>query len=144
MPSYENLFLEDGHYNTLVNIATKLGPPSVENLTIDFNDVPVGVEGEKNPNVIPDNLKIMNNPNPFNPGTTVTYEIGEASPVKIMIYNTNGQLVENLFNGYQNAGKYEILWDGKSDNGIDLPSGVYLLNIVTPGKQKTWKMMKIK
>ena len=67
---------------------------------------------------------LQNFPNPFNPTTTFEYTLASTSNVKIIVYNTLGQIVKELSNGTQGVGDYYIHF-----NGIDLPSGVYFYTI---------------
>ena len=85
-----------------------------------------------------------NYPNPFNPYTTIDYSIPNETIVKINIFNINGQLVRTLVDKMQAAGKYQIIWDSKNNNGQDLPSGMYTYQIKAGAFSKTNKMVLIK
>ena len=63
-------------------------------------------------------------PNPFNPSTTIQYELPVRSTVSIVIYNVLGQEVKRLVSGYENQGSHEVSW---SANGF--PSGVYFCQL---------------
>ena len=78
-------------------------------------------------------------PNPFNPTTTVTYQIPEFSTISIDIYNMNGQLVENLYKGYKSPGKYSIEWTAEN-----ITSGAYLIKLVSGSFVETQKVMLVK
>jgi hypothetical protein len=67
-----------------------------------------------------------NYPNPFNPQTTISYELPYLSQVELLIFNTLGQKVKNLVSTQQGPGSFQIIWDGKSDNGEPLASGIYI------------------
>ncbi|MEX0843853.1 MAG: T9SS type A sorting domain-containing protein [Balneolaceae bacterium] len=70
----------------------------------------------------PASFELFNNyPNPFNPATTISYQLPEAMNVQIQIYNVLGQLVATLTNESQKPGKYEIRW-----NASGQASGVYV------------------
>ncbi len=79
--------------------------------------------GDKSP------LLLNNYPNPFNPATTITYQLPENGKVKIRIYNSFGQEILDLFDGIQNKGNQKISWDGKDGNGNQVSSGVYYYRI---------------
>ena len=86
----------------------------------------------------------QNYPNPFNPVTTLSYELANAGPVKIVIYDMNGRIVKNLLNKYQNAGLNSIKWDATSDQGKQVSAGMYIYSIETPGIKQSKKMLFIK
>ncbi len=75
---------------------------------------------------LPDKFALSQNyPNPFNPSTTISFELPEPADVKIVIFNTNGQLVKTLVDSRLEPGYHNILWNAKNDQGISLPSGIY-------------------
>jgi subtilisin family serine protease len=80
-----------------------------------------------------------NYPNPFNAATTIRYEIPEASPVIISIYDINGHLVEMLENTTRQPGKYSVTWDASS-----VSSGVYMYRIQAGGFQQVKKCLLVK
>lgn len=82
-------------------------------------------------------------PNPFNPNTTIRYQLEGAGKVKIEIYNTRGQLVRSFEKGHDAAGHYGIVWDGRDSSGRELPSGVYLYKM-SCGKYSSSKKMVLK
>gem|GEM_PF-2984286 len=67
-----------------------------------------------------------NYPNPFNPNTTIEYNVSQAAHVNIEIYNVRGQKVRTLINAHNEIGNYKVVWNGKDDNGRDVSSGMYL------------------
>jgi len=64
-------------------------------------------------------------PNPFNPATTISYQLVSASFVKISIYDVTGKLVETLVNEQKDRGNYSVVW-----NAGGLSSGIYFYKIV--------------
>jgi hypothetical protein len=89
---------------------------------------PVQVVVEKS--AIPDDFNLKQNyPNPFNPTTQIQYGLPEQANVEIQIINLTGQVVRTLVNTYQDAGTYDVTWNGRADDGTLLPSGVYLYRI---------------
>jgi hypothetical protein len=73
---------------------------------------------------------IGNSPNPFNPETTIRFEVQGSRFVHIEIYNIRGQLVRTLVNDYHQQGVYSVDWDGRDDNGNHASSGIYLYRMV--------------
>ncbi len=98
-------------------------------------------------NVLPSffrNALSPNFPNPFNPMTTIRYEIAETAPVTMIVYNVQGRRVRTLVNEIKKAGQHEIIWDGRDDNNAPVGSGIYL-NRVQMGKSSfTKKMILVK
>jgi photosystem II stability/assembly factor-like uncharacterized protein len=72
-------------------------------------------------NLIPNEISISQNyPNPFNPSTTIEYSLQNESRVKILIYNSIGEVIEDLVSETRNAGTHQAVW-----NADKFPSGVY-------------------
>jgi len=67
----------------------------------------------------------QNYPNPFRTTTNLQYSLLDPGYVTIEIYNNQGQLVRKLVNMAQPSGVYVIQWDGRDDNGVSMPSGIY-------------------
>tara|TARA_Y100001970_G_scaffold134162_1_gene165212 strand:- start:4206 stop:7337 length:3132 start_codon:yes stop_codon:yes gene_type:complete len=86
----------------------------------------------------------QNYPNPFNPYTTIKYYVPESNDIDLIIYNIKGEKVKNLYSGYINSGYYSIIWDGKSDSGFELPSGIYMVSFNFNNKTISNKVVKIK
>jgi len=67
-----------------------------------------------------------NYPNPFNPGTTITFEVSDPGRVWLDIFDVSGRLVTELINGLEYpSGRYEMVWNGTDMRGSPLASGVY-------------------
>jgi hypothetical protein len=87
----------------------------------------------------------QNVPNPFNPKTTIAYEVpGGGCHVSIDIIDVGGRVVRHLVNGFEEEGRKEIVWDGLDESGRELPSGVYFYRLITPFSQGTRKMLLLK
>jgi len=98
-----------------------------------------------NNNNLPAEFSLSNNyPNPFNPSTTIEYEIPKAAHVKMEIYNSLGELINILKNDFQNPGKYTVRWDGKNSKGQILPSGIYFYKMSSNGFTLVKKMLLLK
>jgi flagellar hook assembly protein FlgD len=82
----------------------------------------------------------QNYPNPFNPSTTISYVLSQNSHVVLTIYNTKGEMVYNLVNEFQVAGKYKLHWNGLNSAGAKVASGIYFYKI-TASKYSTFKKM---
>jgi len=71
----------------------------------------------------------QNFPNPFNPTTTIEYSIPEMSDVTLVIYNSLGQTISRMNIPAQNAGTYNVVWNGINDLGQQVSTGVYFYQI---------------
>jgi hypothetical protein len=83
----------------------------------------------------------QNYPNPFRKTTRITYELPERGPVSLVIYDNSGRMVRTLMNGWQNAGRCNINWNGKDDFGRECASGVYFYSIKTTENADIKKMI---
>jgi len=88
-------------------------------------------------------------PNPFNPETWIPYELKKDAPVKIEVYNVNGQLVRTLHLGVQARGRYvsrekAAHWNGRTESGERAASGVYLYVLKAGDFSATRKMAIMK
>ena len=91
-------------------------------------------------NVIPIEYALgQNYPNPFNPSTKIIFSLPLAGDVKIVIYNTIGQKVATLFDGFKQAGYHSVLFDAGH-----LSSGVYFYSMQSEKFSKIKKMILIK
>jgi len=70
-------------------------------------------------------------PNPFALSTNIRYQISAPTTVKMAIYNASGQLVKTLMNEVGNTGVYNIIWNGKNEEGKTVSAGVYLCRLTT-------------
>ncbi len=86
----------------------------------------------------------QNVPNPFNPVTTIAYQLPARTNVELNVYDVNGRLVRRLVSQSQGAGSYSITWAGKNDYGEPVASGVYFYRLNTGSFVKTRKMVLLK
>ena len=86
----------------------------------------------------------QNFPNPFNPRTTIEYDIPEPLKVSILIYNNLGHIIKTYNQGLQPSGHYQIIWDGRNEEGERVSSGVYYYKIIANENVSVKKMMLIK
>jgi len=82
-----------------------------------------------------------NFPNPFNPQTTIAYELTATGPVQLAIHDARGRLVRLLIEATQPAGRHSVTWDGRDQYGRTAASGVYFLRLQADAGIRTDKML---
>lgn len=88
----------------------------------------------------PDSYKLyQNHPNPFNPITTISYDIPANTYVRLHIYDVLGNLVTTLVDHYSMSGSYSVTW-----NASDYPSGIYFYSLKTDQYFQLQKMLLLK
>ena len=86
----------------------------------------------------------QNVPNPFNPATSIRYDLPEAAHVTIAVYNLLGQQVRTLVMSHQEEGSYQVAWDGKDTKGREAGSGVYFAKRNAGGFTQLMKMLLLR
>lgn len=93
-----------------------------------------------NSQIYPDNINCWNYPNPFNPATTIYYNIAKELPVTITIFNLTGQVVYTSDEGIRKAGLYSINWHGNDVSGNPVAGGIYFYRLTAGNFMKIGKM----
>jgi len=83
-------------------------------------------------------------PNPFNPETSIRFELPWASAMKVTVYNDQGQSVRTLVNETLAAGTFDITWDGRDESGHSVATGMYLFLIEGPNLRTFKKVTYLK
>lgn len=95
--------------------------------------------------VIPTEYSLSQNyPNPFNPATTIKYSLPNAGLVQLKIYDVLGREIAELVNTEQNAGVYNVQWNGENSAGAKVSSGVYFYRIEAGDFVQVNKMILLK
>ncbi|MFZ0390677.1 MAG: carboxypeptidase regulatory-like domain-containing protein, partial [Calditrichia bacterium] len=117
------------------NVGEEIIPVSMHVVSTGMND----------PEALPTVFALSQNfPNPFNPTTTIKYQLPQAVDVRLEIYNVLGQKVRTLVNNRMDVGRYEVTWDGQNDLGQKVGSGLYIYRIQAGDFVKTQKMILMK
>jgi flagellar hook assembly protein FlgD len=88
---------------------------------------------------------LPNYPNPFNPITNIKFELPQETYVNLAVMNLLGRGVKTLINGEMiSGGFHQIMWNGLSNSGAPVPSGVYLILFNTKNYKKYYKALLIK
>ena len=82
-----------------------------------------------------------NSPNPFRRATRIAYDLPVRSNVSLSIYDVDGRQVTKLADGWQEAGRYSLNWDGRDKKGRVCPSGVYFCSMRTEDNDAVKKML---
>ena len=85
-----------------------------------------------------------NAPNPFNSTTLIPYRLAEPGWTRLMIYNSLGQPVRTLVDGFQAAGVYQVLWDARDQQGSNVAAGVYVTRLQYPGGVQTKRLLYLR
>jgi FlgD Ig-like domain len=108
----------------------------------DFAGVPTGID---HPPAIARTARLLANyPNPFNPSTTIAYEVDRGGDMSLAVYDTQGGLVRVLERGRAEAGRSETRWDGTDAHGRRVVSGVYFVRLTAGGAVDTGRLVLLK
>ncbi len=126
----------------------KTGQPRPGNLDLVSNPGdPFSVPTEVSDNglSLPITYRLFNNyPNPFNPTTTISFEIPQSENVTLNIFNSLGQFVRTLTSGNLSAGRHSFIWDGRDDSNNDIASGIYFYKLTAGTFSQTSRMVLLK
>ena len=89
-------------------------------------------------------VSAINYPNPFNPSTDISYSLPESGTVTISVLNKKGEKIAELVNSVQSQGKHVVTWQGSTDDGHAVPSGVYLYRLSWQNHQMTKRMLLLR
>jgi len=102
--------------------------------------VPGGNSVQRVPAILGQNV-----PNPFNPATTISFNLAAPGPVRLSVYDISGRLVRTLVDdGEATAGDHETVWNGLDQSGRAVAAGVYFYNLKTEGYSRTRRMTMVK
>ena len=87
---------------------------------------------------------LQNFPNPFNPQTTIGYQLPTSAQIRILIYDMKGRLVNTLVDAYQTAGHHSVTWDGSDRLGFRVSSGLYFARMEAGSYTATRKLNIVK
>jgi 2',3'-cyclic-nucleotide 2'-phosphodiesterase / 3'-nucleotidase / 5'-nucleotidase len=94
--------------------------------------------------VIAEAALAQNEPNPFNPSTSIRFNLPRATVASLRVYNVRGELVRTLADGFLPAGEHEVEWDGQTDRGGNASSGVYYYRLETQNADVMKRMTLLK
>ena len=106
------------------------------------NPTPTGVSSK--PRAPVKDYLSQNYPNPFNPATTIAFGLKEPGVVTLKIYDVAGKLVRVLVDGEREADHYQVVWDGRNNDGVRVASGVYFYRLKVRDFTRTKKLVLMK
>ncbi|MFC1543238.1 S41 family peptidase [Candidatus Neomarinimicrobiota bacterium] len=114
----------------------------VDTFSIHINH-PVEVADEKG--ALPTEYALHQSyPNPFNPVSTIRYDLLQSSEVSLIVYDILGREVTKLVDSYMEPGYHQTIWDSRNSQGRELPSGIYIARLITPEYTKSIKMLLLR
>ncbi len=139
-PVYSEPILQDGTYSYYIEAKYDQGN-SAPSEFISFEYPAVSSDDPHNSMV----TTLFNNyPNPFNPETTIRFNLAQPGSARLSIYNLRGQVVRTLVNSQLSAGSHSFVWNGRDESGRGVASGVYFYRLQTADKNIVKKAMLIK
>ena len=117
--------------------------PTVEGFNVNFFNIQEPTAAPDLPLAMPALYPCY--PNPFNPVTTISYDLPESGTVHLGVYDVAGRLVKSLVDGEAvAAGRHEVQWDGRDKAGRVVSAGIYLCQLDTGGYSETRRMALVK
>ncbi len=144
--TYDVTYSASGYLSeTQQGVSVTWGAATVLDVELD-PDVPVSISGADSEADIPPVTRLAGNvPNPFNPTTTIRYELGSAAHVSVGVYDLSGRLVRGLLSSEPvGAGRHAVVWDGRTDAGGEAASGLYYYRLDAGDFCGVRKMMLIR
>ncbi len=86
----------------------------------------------------------QNYPSPFNPTTSIKFDLNSSENISIKIYNSLGKEIRTLLDNYLPSGEHIVQWNGRDNKGNILPGGVYFIQMIAGSYQKTIKTILLK
>ncbi|MBL7148612.1 MAG: T9SS type A sorting domain-containing protein [Candidatus Cloacimonetes bacterium] len=137
-----DIYAERVFYEDVIEYQVEVFDGQFTQVFIPMNEL-VGIEENT---IIPlaNDFNLSNYPNPFNPETTISFDLASNANVEISIYNIKGQKVKTLVNKILPAGEHTTIWNGKDSNNKRVGSGIYFYKLEAGGYQKVKKMLLLK
>jgi len=115
---------EDRIAGSGIGFTDEFGPYEVHIYKVDMSNVSVQ---EETPEF---GMELYGNyPNPFNPNTTITFDLSGFGHTSLTVYNIQGQKIKELVSEKLTSGKHEIVWNGRDNSGVQVASGVYITQL---------------
>ena len=136
----ERVFYED---NIIYTVTVENEQTTELNFNLTYDDPLVGIS-DNEINMSDNLLKTSNYPNPFNPTTTISFNLPSDSEVLVEVYNLRGQKVKTLVKQKMVAGQNRVVWNGDDSNGSKVSSGIYFYRVKTKHSTVMKKIILLK
>ncbi len=124
---------------------TTCAEAAIDDIQIRIADVNACAGAAEDPTGLPVRFQVeQNQPNPFNPKTSIRFALPTAGKVEVAVYDAGGRRVRTLVDGLRPAGYQAISWDGRDDADHELGSGVYYYTVRAGDERASHKMMLLK
>jgi len=140
-------FLRLSSISSMINAGVDVGIPftgTAPDLGAFEFDPTIPSAVEKIGNIPSDFILLHNYPNPFNPETTIEFQIPRGGNVSIKIFDVNGRQITELYNGFNSAGSYKVRWLGVNDEGLKVAAGIYFCIAKFENSIKSNKLLLLK
>jgi len=124
-------------YSVQACFLSEISMPTTVTVTVPLSDDDIT-------NVVPLTALSSNYPNPFNPTTTIAFNMANEGHVVLEVYNTKGQRVKTLVDGVRGVGNHNVVWNGQDDSGRAVSSGIYFYRMTTGDFVSVKKMVMVK
>jgi hypothetical protein len=139
--------LEPGgiYWVAIVTVDDAMNASEISNIVKDTAKFDIAADADDGDDQIPAEFELRQNyPNPFNPETIIEYSLPSEEFVNLSVYNSLGQHVTTLVNWRESAGWHSVRWNGTDDEGLPVPSGIYLYVIRSLNMAEKRKMVLLK
>jgi len=137
---HDNEVVEDSFYTYFVTAVYNNDTESIPSNTVEVTYV-----SEYDTTLKPTATRLGSNfPNPFNPSTTIYFDLHKPTNATLEIFNVKGQLVNTIAVGHFTSGRHFVNWDGLDQNKQTVTSGIYLYKLQTDDYVETKKMILLK
>ncbi|MAI86935.1 MAG: hypothetical protein CMF99_07235 [Candidatus Marinimicrobia bacterium] len=124
--------------------ALVLTTPNGDVITLPATETALSVNNDNFVNISKDYIIHQNYPNPFNPTTSIQYELLSDSKLNITLYDMLGNVVDELYDGFQTSGNKSIKWDARNSSGELVSAGIYFYKIQVGNSSQVKRMIFLK
>lgn len=110
-----------------------------------YDHLVVKIEGDHDPPGVPGHTGLVSiTPNPFNPRATVSFSVAEKQRVEVVVFDLRGRRIAELYSGLLEPGEVSRTWDGRSQDGVPVAGGTYLVRFASESRVESRKITLLK